>query len=245
MFSAMLSTLRYPGQAESRSHRPRRLLANAVRLATAMAFLLSLPLRAAEPATVTFSFDFPGSDPEHYSISVHPDGQAHYECAALISADSDDRENYQTEFSFTDAARARIFDLAAQAHYFSEKIDSGRKSLAFTGTKKLAYSDGRRNFAAEYNFSSQPAVQQLTSLFQSVASTLDFGRRLVHLHRYQKLALDDELKRMEDAARHGELVELQAVRPILQEIYDDNSVLNIVRARAQRIIEMGDGHARR
>jgi hypothetical protein len=30
------------------------------------------------------------------------------------------------------------------------------------------------------------------------------------------------------------------VRPVLQEIYDDNAVLNVVRARAQRIIEMGN-----
>jgi hypothetical protein len=242
MFSEMLRTLRCPGQAEAQSQGPGRLLASAVWLATAIVFLLSLPLRAAEPATVIFSYDFPGSDPEHYTISVHSDGPAHYECTARISADSDDRENYQTEFSITDAARARIFELAAQAHYFSEKIDSGRKNLAFTGTKKLAYSDSRRNFAAEYNFSSLPAVQQLTSLLQSVASTLDFGRRLVHFHRYQKLALDDELKRMEDEARQGELGELQAVKPILQEIYDDNSVLNVVRARAQRIMEMGNGH---
>jgi hypothetical protein len=28
------------------------------------------------------------------------------------------------------------------------------------------------------------------------------------------------------------------VRPILQEIYDDSSVLNVVRARAQRIMAM-------
>jgi hypothetical protein len=193
---------------------------------------------AAEPATVTFSFDFPGSDPEHYSIAVHSDGRARYDCSAPVSTDSDDRETYQTEFSLSDATRARVFDLAAQAHYFSGKIDSGKHNLANTGAKKLAYKDGQREFTAVYNFSSLPAVQQLTTLFQSVSATLEFGRRLAHLHRYQKLALDDELKRMEDQARHGDLVELQAVKPILQEIYADSSVMNVVRARAQRIMEM-------
>jgi hypothetical protein len=44
---------------------------------------------------------------------------------------------------------------------------------------------------------------------------------------------------MEDQARRGELAELQAVQPVLQQIYDDSSVLNIVRARAQRIMSMG------
>jgi len=207
-------------------------------LVALVALLCCLPVHAAEPATVTFSLDFPGSDPEHYSISVQSDGRARYECSAPISADSEDRENYQTEFSLSDATRTRIFDLAAQAKYFSGKIDSGKQKLANTGAKKLAYKDGQRDFAAAYNYSPLPTVQQLTTLFQSISATLEFGRRLDHLHRYQKLALDDELKRMEEQARHGDLVELQAVKPILQEIYADSSVLNVVRARAQRIMEM-------
>ena len=204
----------------------------------------AVPSRAADAATVIFSLDFPASDPEHYSISVAADGRAHYECLAKISAESEDRETYQSEFTFSDATRARIFDLAAQAHYFAGKIDSGNRRLAFTGAKKLIYTDGQRNNTAEYNFSSVASVQQLTALFQRVASTLDFGRRLVFAHRYQKLALDDELKNMEDAARRGELAELQSVKPILQQIYDDSSVLNVVRARAQRLMEMGSDAAR-
>ncbi len=212
-------------------------------LVACLAILWSIPARAADPATITFSLDFPNSDPEQYSISVQSDGHARYECSGKIAQDSDDRETYQTEFKFSDATRARIFDLAAQAHYFSGKIDSGNKKLAFTGTKKLVYKDANRELAAAYNFSSLPAIQQLTSLFQSVAATLNFGRRLAHYHRYQKLALDDELKRMEDETRGGVLIELQAVKPVLQEIYEDNSVLNVVRARAQRIMGMDSGPA--
>jgi hypothetical protein len=201
--------------------------------------------RAADSATVTFSLDFPGSDPEHYSLSVQADGRAHYECRGKISKDSDETESYQAEFTFSDATRAQIFDLAEQAHYFSGKIDSGHKKLAFTGAKKLVYKDGQHESSGEYNYSSVPAVQQLTTLFQGVASTLEFGRRLAHYHRYQKLALDDELKRMETEANAGQLKEVAAVKPILQEIYDDNSVINVVRARAQRLMDMGSTSAAR
>lgn len=193
---------------------------------------------AADPAAITFSLDFPNSSPEHYAVSVQSDGHAHYESSGKISQDSDVRDNYQTDFTFSDSTRSRIFELAAQAHYFSGKVDSGNKKLAFTGTKKLIYKDGQRNSSVEYNYSQQPAVQQLTTLFQNVASTLEYGRRLTYFHRYQKLALDDELKRMEDQARRNELAELQAVSPVLQDIYDDNSVMNVVRARARRIMEM-------
>lgn len=200
--------------------------------------LPATPIHAASSANITFSLDFPNSSPEHYSISVDSDGHAHYESSGKITMESEDRDTYQTDFTFSDATRTRIFELAAQAHYFSGKIDSGNKKLAFTGTKKLVYTDGQRNFSASYNFSSQQAIQQLTTVFQSTAATLEFSHRLSYYHRYQKLALDDELKRMEEEARQGSLAELQAVKPVLQEIYNDNSVMNVVRARALRVMDL-------
>ena len=207
------------------------------------ACLLNLPALAADDTTVTFTFDFPNSSPEHYSITIEKSGRAHYESKVKSSDDSDDRETYQTDIELLDATRARIFDLAARANYFSGKIDSGNKKLAFTGSKKLSYSDAQRNTSADYNFSTLPAVQQLTTLFQSLSGTLEFGRRLAYFHRFQKLALDDELSHMEDEARRGEIIELQAVRPILRQISDDQTVMNIDRARALRLIDMGPSPA--
>lgn len=208
-----------------------------------LAVLLAVSAHAADPATVTFSLDFPNSDPDHYSIMVRADGHAVYESSGKISSDSDDRQNYQTEFTISDATRSLIFDLTARVNYFSGKVDSGNKKLAFTGAKKLVYSDGQKNSSASYNFSVQPVIQQLTALFQNISSTMEFGRRLVYDHRYQKLALDEELKHMEAQATSGDLAEVQAVRPILQAIFDDQSVMNVVRARAQRIMEMGKSTA--
>jgi len=239
VFTARANLTRMIGTSKPKSHRAQR-RQSPTALVACLVLLGSLPTLAAEPATITFSLDFPNSDPEHYSITVQWDGRARYECSGKISADSDDRETYQIEFTSSDATRARIFDLAAQAHYFSGKIDSGNRKIAFTGAKKLVYKSGPRESAAAYNYSSVPAVQQLTTLFQSLSATMEFGRRLAHYHRYQKLALDDELKHMEDQARRGDLVELQAVKPVLQEIYDDTSVINVVRARAQRIMELGN-----
>jgi hypothetical protein len=206
--------------------------------------LALLPGRAADPATITFSLDFPGSDPDHYSISVRSDGHATYESRGKISTDSDDHDAYQTEFTLTETIRAQIFALAAHAHYFSGKIDSGNKKLAFTGAKALTYADAQRTVTAKYNYSSQSEVEQLTTLFENISATLEFGRRLTYDHRYQKLALDEELKHMETQVAGHSLLELQAVKPILQAIYDDNSVINVVRARAQRLMEMDPAPSR-
>src|SRR5271169_2390309 len=128
----------------------------------AAVILCATASHAAEPATITFTLDFPASDPERYSISVSADGHSKYDCSAKISQDSDEREAYQAEFDLSPAGRKHVFDLAAQAHFFAGKIDSGNSKLAFTGSKTLTYKDGERNGSAKYNYSNLPAVQQLT-----------------------------------------------------------------------------------
>ena len=211
-----------------------------------MATILCAPAaRAADPAKIRFTLAFPTSDPERYSISVTADGHGKYECSAKVSEESDEHETYQAEFDLSPAGRARVFDLATQSHFFAGKIDSGNKKLAFTGAKTLSYSDGQRNSSATYNFSNLVPVQQLTAFFQSLSATLEYGRHLTYFHRYQKLALDEELKRMENQARNNELSELQAVQPVLQKILDDASVLNVVRARAERLLAMSKREASR
>ena len=122
-----------------------------------------------------------------------------------------------------------------------QEIDSKKKNLASTGAKTLIYKDGQRSTKAEYNFSMQAPVQQLTAIFQNLSSTLEFGRRLEYFRRYQKLALDEELKRMEDAERGDGLGELSMIAPILQRIAGDPTVINPVRVRAQRLLQKAAG----
>jgi len=197
---------------------------------------------APSTATVTFTLDFPQSNPAHYSISVDATGHARYECIGKIAEDSESQPD-RAEFEVSPNNREKIFEWTKQAKYFSGKMDSGNSKLAFTGTKWLSYQDGQRSNSAQYNYSNLEPVRELTSLFQSMAGTLEYGSRLAYYHRYQKLALDDELKHMEAQAKSDELTELQAVRPVLQEIVEDASVINVVRARAKELIEMGSGVA--
>jgi hypothetical protein len=199
---------------------------------------------AAPVAVVTFTLDFPNSEPTHYSIAVDANGHTTYECTAKADEDSEE-ETYRMEFEMTPANRARIFEWAKEAKYFSRQIDSGNHKLAFTGDKILSYQDGQRSATERYNYSNLEPVRQLTTLFQNMAGTLDYGRRLTYYHRYQKLALDEELKRMEAQAKNNELSEIQGVAPVLQAIVEDASVINVVRARAKELMQMASGPGER
>ena len=185
--------------------------------------------------SVTFSLNFPGSQPDRYAVTVPLTGNATYLSDGKLM-EGGDADDFKLIFTVSQETRARIFALAEKAHYFSQEVDSKKKNMAFTGTKVLIYSDGQKENRVSYNYTQVSPVLDLTLLFQDMSSTLEFGRRLEYYHRYQKLALDEELKRMEEMANENQLHELSAVAPVLQQIAEDNSVINPVRARAQRML---------
>jgi len=194
-----------------------------------------------DAAVVTFTLDFPNSEPEHYSIRVPSEGPAQYQSSGRLSADSDITDSFEFDFALSAETRSKIFALAQKAGYFQKDLDSHKK-LAFTGKKTLSYKDARRTGESAYNFSSNPAAQELTALFQSLSATLEFGHRLDYDRRYQKLALDEELKRMEETQSTHMLVEVSAIQPILEQIVADQSVVNVARARARRLLDSANGH---
>ena len=209
--------------------------------------------QAEAPAVVTFTLDFPSSQPEHYAIRVPSNGSAHYQSSGRRSADivdsddtdshgNDNNDNFDLDFMVAAETRQKIFKLAAKAGYFQKDVASHHPGLAFTGKKTLGYKDAQRSGESIYNYSPIPAVQELTGLMQGLSATLEFGHRLDYDRHYQKLALEEELKRMEEMARSNQLVEVTAIQPILDQIVADQSVINVTRARAQRLLERAGAH---
>jgi hypothetical protein len=194
-----------------------------------------LLLRSQERPRITFIFDFPGSDPDHYAISISADGPSTYDSHTNTTQGQAD-DSFHINFTISSNTLARIFELAKQSHYFEGEVDARKNHIASTGVKTLKYADAQRNTQVTYNYSRIPSVQELTALLQKLSTTLEFGRRLEYDHRYQKLALDDELKRMEEMSKQNSLEELSAITPILQRIAADPTVINPVRVRAQRLM---------
>src|SRR5258707_13946788 len=115
-------------------------------------------------AVITFTIDFTTSQPEHYSIRVQSDGSARYQSSGRFSPDSDQTDSFDLDFTVGADTRQKIFEMAAKAGYFQKDLDSRHKDIAFTGKKTLAYKDAQRSGESTYNYSPQPAVQDLTTL---------------------------------------------------------------------------------
>jgi hypothetical protein len=190
----------------------------------------------AGPATVSFSFDFPHANPSHYEITVTEDGKGSYSSNGQLNQNSAPADPAPLSFTLSEKVRAQILDLAARAHYFKGKIDSGNQKIANTGAKTITYRSADQNSQATYNYSTVAPVQEITAIFENLSTTLEFGRRLNYFRKYQKLALDDDLKRMEELQGEGNLGDVQAIAPILNGIADDTSVMNVSRSRALRLL---------
>jgi hypothetical protein len=205
------------------------------------------PQQADNPAipTVTYTFDWPSIQPHHYSIAVDSTGRAAYESitAEGTATQSVDGDPYQVKFTVSEPTRSRIFEIAKQLNYFNGDFDFKRHKIAFSGTKTLAFAEGNKKFQTSFNWSENPAIQQLTELFTGIANTEEAGRRLEHLRRFDKLGLNQELARMEDLSKNRGLAEVQSITPILQQLASDPAVMNIARERAQRLLRLAQRQA--
>ncbi len=196
---------------------------------------LSSTITVSTTPAVTFTLDFPASAPSYYSIRVTQDGKASYESVGKLTPEADG-DPFSYQFTMSGSNLARIFNLAAKAGYFEDDVDYRKGRQADTGKKTLGYLDATRHHEAVYNYSAHSEIQQLTHIFQGIAMTMESARRLQYFRHYQRLAVEEELKRMEEMAKGNDLEEIQGIAPILREIADDKSILNVTRVRAQRLL---------
>lgn len=200
------------------------------------------PNRSQRPAvpTVTFTFDWPSVEPHRYIIVVDSSGSTAYQSwtADSTAEPSSADDPYLLKFTVWPAARDRIFALARQLKYFNGDFEYHKHPVARTGDKTLAYADADKQHETRYNWSENPDIDELTVLFQGISTTLESGRRLERLHRFERLGLDEELKNLEHYAVEHRASELQLIAPILLQIAEDPSVLNIARQRARHILRI-------
>jgi hypothetical protein len=188
--------------------------------------------------TITFDRTWEAYKPQNVTITVQATGPANYISRNPFTppdqtgADPD----YLLDFTLSSRNQEKLFRDAREANYFNGDFSYKKHAVASTGKKTLTYSDPTRNLSTTYDYSENKAIQEITNIFSGISNTIEHGRKLVYLHRFDKLGLEDELKGMESAAEGYNLAELQIIAPTLKSIADDTTVLNIARQRAKRLL---------
>jgi hypothetical protein len=188
---------------------------------------------------ITFDLNWEAATPQNYAITMDANGKAQYisRSPTRASEGSDEPDpDYTLAFTMSAANRDRILQLARELNYFNGNFDFTQHKVANTGRKTLAYADPSRNFHTTYNWSENKSIEEITRIFQGISNTVEHGRKLQFMKRFDKLALAGELKAMETMSQSNYLAEVQIIAPLLQNIANDPSVLHLARQSASRLL---------
>jgi len=191
-------------------------------------------------ARVTFEQRWPSADPQWFELVLHPDGSAEYRSLPHQDTKSEPSDPapdpYELSFKLSPHSVRSVFALAPGLLRFQGTLD--KLKVASTGTKTLRYEDGSSAPSViSYNYSSSPELTGLTSLMQSISESIQLSQILQLQLRFDKLALDSTLRRVEQIASVRPFQEPQFLEPILQRIANDPTVMNIARQRAHDILQ--------
>ncbi len=188
---------------------------------------------------ITFDLNWEAATPQNYTITMDANGKAQYVSRSPTrtpeGSDGPDPD-YTIAFTMSTANRDRILQLAKELNYFNGSFDFTQHKVANTGRKTLTYADLSRSFHTTYNWSENKSIEEITRIFQAISNTVEHGRKLQFMRRFDKLALAGELKAMETMAQANYLAELQIIAPLLQNIANDSSVLHMARQSASRLL---------
>ena len=198
---------------------------------------------APPPATVSFNFERPGLPVPRFTLRVGEDGSGSYRGEQApppspypgVSTKPDPIDRGVT---LTAATTGKIFALAHDLHNFNITCASKAKNIADTGKKTLLYQGPNGEGSCTYNYSDSKSVIQLTDIFLGIAATLDEGRELDRLHRYDRLGLDAAMGFLAQQASQGRALELGTIQATLRSIADDAEVMQRVRTRANTLLAL-------
>jgi hypothetical protein len=199
-------------------------------------------------ARVSFRYENAQLQPAKYSLVIDENGagQFHSEPGTIPPEDTASYHPLagplDRPVQVSRTATAQIFATARAEKYFAVGCEDTKNKVAFQGTKQLSYQGPDGAGSCTYNWSKFVRIQRLTSLFESIAFTLEEGRRLEVEHKHDRLALDAELATLQEAMKDGEASEIENIRPVLQGIIDDETTLARARMRAQKLLEGGEGN---
>jgi hypothetical protein len=210
-----------------------------------------IPKAASTPTLpeVTFQFDRVGLAVPHFKLSLQEDGKGTYlaDQAEMPATQTSNRgqaaQHIDRSINLTLGTVAKVFKAAQALNHFEVECASKAKNIANTGKKTLSYSGPDGSGSCTYNYSENKNVDTLTNIFLGIAYTLDEGRKLEFLHRYDRLGLDAEMTSLTQEVQEGRALEFGTISTPLTAIANDADLIQRVRQKAAKMLEQAAAEA--
>jgi hypothetical protein len=207
----------------------------------AAAAVSTQPQQTDATPSIELTFARPGLPIPRFTLTIRQTGLGQYRGEQIEPTAPPDPQAlpqpFDTTFAISPATTAKIFTLASHLNHFNIPCASPMKNIAATGAKTLRYlsSDGT-DTSCTFDYSDNKDVEALTNILCAIAETMDQGRRLDFLHRYDRLGLDAAIAALANAASEQRALELATIAPSLRSIADDAEVMQRVRVRATKLL---------
>jgi hypothetical protein len=186
---------------------------------------------ASNSATLTYTKVLKDSVPEYLAISVHPDGTGTYEGRKL-----DEVPNVRP-LKLSPSTAQKLFGLASDLGNFASLDLESHKQVANLGLKTFTFeAEGRKN-RCEFNYTLNRHAQELTDLFEGIATA---ERHLVSLEydmKYDHLSLPNELLQIQIDLDNKAMTDPQLLVEVLEQIVHNPRYLHVAQVRAQEILQ--------
>lgn len=190
---------------------------------------------------IHFDFEFAALQPPHWGFEINRDGSGRYFEQGLPAAANSSGNTWQPIQVSAPTMEALLAGWTALGG--NKDCNSKLKNLARTGKKTLSYGHDSVWNTCEFNYSDDAGVMRATASFQAMAETMQFAERLKHEHRFDKLGLDAELDSLIEEAKDNRAMEIQNIAPVLQSLVTDDTLMERVRSKAQRLLDQSSGDA--
>jgi hypothetical protein len=186
---------------------------------------------AGSSVTLTYTKLLKDSVPEYLAITVHPDGTGAYEGRKLDEAPS------VRPLKLSPSTTQKLFALASDLGNFASIDLESHKRVANLGLKTFTFeAEGQKN-RCEFNYTLNRQAQELTDLFEGIATV---ERHLVSLEygmKYDHLSLPKELLQIQIDLENRAMADPQLLVGTLEQIAHNPRYLHVAQVRAQDILQ--------
>lgn len=181
-------------------------------------------------ARLTFVKTFEGSQPEYTRVTVRESGEATYQGGRV--GETGDPEPFQLSPEVT----GRLFALAAELNYFGGLELESPLEVAYLGKKSFSYEKGGQQATVSYNYTRNPAAEELQQWFERIARGRFLIQQLEYRLQFDPLGVLEVLREFERDFNAGRLVDLPQFAPVLERIANDRRLLRLAQIRAQELL---------
>jgi len=133
--------------------------------------------------------------------------------------------------------------LSQKLDYFAGSYGELQSSPETHNVYTLAYRYGSVNNQYTYSTLSDADLEELTSVFEELSQTFEFGRKLSEFELRNRKAIGPQLDVMKTKADRRALRDLPALVPILRDLAADTSVDAAARKQASSLIKLAQSNA--